>query len=90
MKYVQYDKLHESPFDRQSTYLYVIYSSREKMKLNFRSGGVLLMGYELYRQLANRRHRRKRQKASDQFEPEEDDQSKSILEGKSFFFQELF
>ena len=40
------------------------------------------MGYELYRQLANRRHRRKRQKAHDQFDQEEDDQSKHILEGK--------
>jgi hypothetical protein len=47
-----------------------------------RSGGVLLMGYELYRQLANRRHRRKRQKAHDQFDQEEDNQSKHILEGK--------
>ena len=40
------------------------------------------MGYELYRQLANRRHRRKRQKAHDQFDQEEDNQSKHILEGK--------
>jgi len=44
-----------------------------------RSGGVLLMGYELYRQLANRRHRRKRPKGPE-FDMEEDNQSKNILE----------
>jgi len=45
-----------------------------------RNGGVLLMGYELYRQLANRRHRRKRHKVPDHGEQEEDNQSKHILE----------
>ena len=42
------------------------------------------MGYELYRQLANRRHRRKRHKVPDHGEQEEDNQSKHILEGNSF------
>ena len=42
------------------------------------------MGYELYRQLANRRHRRKRPKGPE-FDMEEDNQSKNILEGRMHF-----
>ncbi len=42
------------------------------------------MGYELYRQLANRRHRRKRPKGPE-FDMEEDNQSKNILEGRLHF-----
>ena len=49
-------------------------------------GGVLLMGYELYRQLANRKPRKQRRKKKDTgpecIDIEEEDKNKSILDGK--------
>ena len=47
-----------------------------------RSGGVLLMGYELYRQLANRKPRRRKQKGPECIDIEEEDRNKNILNGK--------
>ena len=49
-------------------------------------GGVLLMGYELYRQLANRKPRKQRRKKKDMgpecIDIEEEDKNKCILDGK--------
>ena len=44
--------------------------------------GVLMMGYELYRQLANRKPRRKRSKMEPRQEEKEDKMERKILAGK--------
>ena len=47
-------------------------------------GGVLLMGYELYRQLANKKPRKKRQKKHEPvcIDIEEEDTNKTLLDGE--------
>ena len=49
-----------------------------------KSGGVLLMGYELYRQLANKKPRKKRQKANsfECVDLEEEDKNRGLLNGE--------
>lgn len=44
--------------------------------------GVLMMGYELYRQLANRKPRRKRSKLEPRQEERENKAERKILSGK--------
>ena len=48
-------------------------------------GGVLLMGYELYRQLANKKPRKKRKKKNEPvcIDIEEEDTNKTLLDGES-------
>ncbi len=49
-----------------------------------REGGVLLMGYELYRQLANKKTRKKKKRKNEPeyIDIEEEDKTKSILDGQ--------
>ena len=46
-----------------------------------KTGGVLMMGYELYRQLANRKPRRKRSKLEPRQEERENKVERKILSG---------
>ena len=46
-------------------------------------GGVLLMGYELYRQLANKRQKRRKGKGAECVDVEEEVRNKYILNGKN-------
>ena len=52
-----------------------------------KSGGVLLMGYELYRQLANKKPRKKKQRPSglEYIDIEEEDKNRGLLNGKFTF-----
>ena len=56
-----------------------------------KTGGVLMMGYELYRQLANRKPRRKRSKLEPRQEERENKAERKILSGKrpvNIFFED--
>ena len=46
-----------------------------------REGGVLLMGYELYRQLANKKARRRKAQRAGSSDVDEDDRNRSLLTG---------
>ena len=46
-----------------------------------REGGVLLMGYELYRQLANKKAKRRKAQRAGSSDVDEDDRNRSLLTG---------